>query len=169
MDVDREIAELERGLGFPVRRVETTDETRRSHDETFSYDLCQRFLGKEEELERAMRRLTRILLALSEKTVPDEEERKRRGFCYSLLGNMHYMRREFLKSIGCFMKALDDNRRDMTGWIELMFAVRAHGDFETFERIIFNLDCVYETWRNSGEEALTRARIEGMIRACEDG
>ena len=61
------------------------------------------------------------------------------------------------------MKSLSYNREDLTNWIELMFALRAHGNFMEFEGIIFNLEKIYSLWLQDPERELKKEKIYELI------
>lgn len=154
------VHELEKYLGFPITRVQINPDSKNPYDETISYGLCQRFYNKEDELQRAVIKTTNILMQLINK----ENDKKLIALYFSLLGNMYYILGDFKKSIGCFLKTLSYNKEDMTGWIELMFAIRANGDFGVFEDIIFNLEKIYIKWCNDKSEVLTKEKIFEIIK-----
>lgn len=160
MSMQQEVQELEADIGFPVRRERLSPAGRKPYDESFSYTLCQRFYGKEEELERAIRKTTTIIIHLLQEK---EDTGRRAALFFALLGNMYHLKGDFRRAAGCFMKALGHDREDMTFWIELMFSLRANGDVREFEAIIFNLENVYESWRREAEGELTRERLKGII------
>ena len=156
-----EIKELESYLGFPIKRVEITLESRNPHDETFSYGLCQRFYNKNDELKIAINKTTSILLSLVK--LSNEKNNKQISTYFSLLGNMYYILGDFNKSIGCFMKALSYNKNDLTNWIELIFTLRVGGNFEVFEDLIFNLKKIYNAWKIDSEKRLNKEKVYELI------
>ena len=103
MDMMQEIKDLESSTGFPVRRNILKPERKESYDESFSYGLCQRFYNKEEELDAAIKKTTSIILGLLNEKSPDFRQT---ALFLSLLGNMYYLKGDFKKAIGCFMKSL---------------------------------------------------------------
>ena len=154
---------MENKIGFPLRRVEITDKTLKSYDETFSFKLCQKFYGKREELRPLTEKITSLLLKLIK-----NGDNKLIAYCFSLLGNMYYILGDFKKSIGCFLKSLSYNKNDLTNWIELIFALRAEGKFEIFEDIIFNLEKIYISWKNDLDSKLTKEKIYELINKVKD-
>ena len=82
---------------------------------------------------------------------------------FSLLGNMHYILGDFDKSVNCFMKSLSYNKEDLTSWVELIFSLRALGEFEIFEKIIFNLEKFYDLWIQENSYELNKDKIYWLI------
>ena len=154
------LIEIENEIGFPIKRIESTDKTLSPYDETFSFKLFQKYYRKENELQALIEKTTRLLFVLEKE--PNKDTRLI-AYCFSLLGNMHYILKDFNKSIGCFMKSLSYNREDLTNWIELMFALRAHGNFMEFEGIIFNLEKIYSLWLQDPERELKKEKIYELI------
>lgn len=157
---------LERYTGFPIKRVNVTLESRRPHDESFSYNLCQRFYGRDDELRIVIRKAKRILSTL---LVIDKEGnyKKLTGALFSLIGNMYYILGEFRASTGYFMKALSYGKNDITNWVEFMFSLRANGNIDVFEDLIFNLQGVYEAWRDDKETEMTQEKVYELIRLAK--
>ena len=160
MVLSEEIRELEAYIGFSVRRGILTLESKEPYDESFSYGLCQRFYNKDVELDVAIGRTTSILLRMVGKSGVDSIQKAR---FFSLLGNMHYLKGDFRSAIGCFMKSLSFGKDDMTPWIELMFALRANGNFGEFEAIAFNLEGIHALWRSDPATNLTRENVLGLV------
>lgn len=158
--IPNEIKELESDIGFPVKKAVLSPESRESYDESFSYGLCQRFYRKGIELDIAIGKATSVLLHLMKDKGTDSAQI---AVFFSLLGNMYYINDDFKKAIGCFMKSLSHNKRDMTAWIELMFALRADGNFQEFEGIMFNLEKIHNLWISDPEAELTRNRLYSVI------
>jgi len=176
-----EIMDLENYLGFPIKRREITLKSKQPHDETFSYGLCQRFYGKEKELQRAIKITTGILVELvkqHDKLTKQHAIRydksngsgKQIALFFSLLGDMHYIASDFTRSTNCFMKALSYNKTDITNWAGLMFSLRAIGEFEIFEDLIFNFEKVCRAWqkekprKNNSEDELDQQKISEIVR-----
>ncbi|HLD86954.1 MAG TPA: hypothetical protein VJB12_02730 [Candidatus Nanoarchaeia archaeon] len=160
MVLSEEIRELEAYIGFSVRRGILTLESKEPYDESFSYGLCQRFYNKDVELDVAIGRTTSILLRMVGESGVDSVQKAR---FFSLLGNMHYLKGDFRSAIGCFMKSLSFGKDDMTPWIELMFALRANGNFGEFEAIAFNLEGIHALWRSDPATNLTRENVLGLV------
>jgi len=163
MDMMQEIKDLESSTGFPVRRNILKPERKESYDESFSYGLCQRFYNKEEELDAAIKKTTSIILGLLNEKSPDFRQT---ALFLSLLGNMYYLKGDFKKAIGCFMKSLSWNKEDMAPWIELMFALRASGSFREFESIIFSIEKIYDLWKSDPAKELSKEKIYQLINAA---
>jgi tetratricopeptide (TPR) repeat protein len=153
------INEFEMFIGFPVKRKETLAESNNSHDESFSYNLCQRFYGQDAELELAIARATSLLILLTKESGFSREKE----LLFSLLGNLYYLQGDFERSIGCFLKALSSNKKDLTNLIELAFALRASGRISIFEDIIFNLERMHFTLRDYSQGELNKDRILEII------
>jgi len=154
-----EIKELESYLGFLIIRVELTPKSKTLWDEGFSYKLCQRFYNNKEELEIAIKKTTNILLNLP----ISKRDPKIIAVFYSLLGNMYYLLEDFNKSIGCFMKSLNYNKNDLSSWIELAFSLRSLEEFDLFEKIIFNLDNIFYSWKQDSSSKLTKEKILELV------
>ena len=75
-ETDGKIRDLENFLGFRIRRERITFASGKSHDETFSYNMCQRFYGKDDELMLAIRAGNDILLNL----LRDGSDRQMAGY-----------------------------------------------------------------------------------------
>lgn len=135
------IKELQHQIGFyPSREIKTL-EAGEPHDETFSYQLARDFYNNEKALEKPISLTKKIIYETQYKLDFDKLT-----IFYSLLGDMYYIYGDFSKSLGCYMNALSYNRKDLASWVGLMFSLRALGEFELFEKIIFNLEQVYNKW-----------------------
>ncbi|MBI2134845.1 hypothetical protein HYU09_02565 [Candidatus Woesearchaeota archaeon] len=156
--IESQINELENYLGFSTNRLEINLESK--WNEIFSYDLLQRFYNKDDELKTAINKAINILTMLIKS---NNGNNKQISDHFSLLGNMYYIMGDFNKSIGCFMKSLSYNKNDLTGWVELMFSIRAYGDFRIFEDIIFNLEKAYRLWKNDTGHELTKEKMLSLI------
>ena len=159
MEMQNKIKMLERYLGFPVHREDLIPESKNRYDESFSYWLCQRFYGKEEQMRIAIGKTTEILTEL----IRNKSNNKLIAIYFSLLGNLYYLRGDFTKSINCFMKSSSYNKNDLGAWLELAFALRAYGDFTAFEGIIFNLEGIYGEWKNDADAKLSKEKVLDMV------
>jgi tetratricopeptide (TPR) repeat protein len=158
---------LEDLLGISISRVELVQDSEETHDEKFA-NLCHRFAGKEGDIEETITLATRILSRETKAARPTLSKREI-SLLFSILGTLYYLQEHYEKSIGCFMKALSWYKEDMVPWIELMFAIRAHGEYGIFEDILFNIERMYAEWkRNSGKE-LTKQSLLGMIERIREG
>jgi len=128
---------IEKEIGFPIRRKTIEPGSKDSYDETFSYLLCQKYYNHPEQLKKAITLATKSL------------KETKNPLMYSLIGNMYYIAKDYKMSAGCFMKSLSYSRNDVTPLIELLFALRAIGEFEIFEKGILNLDRLYEKCERS--------------------
>ena len=182
MDIQTEIKKLEEFIGFPIKKREVTLESNESHDETFSYGLCQRFYSKEGELKKAINDGNEILSELlkcqkskisehaQEPLVNDgrfltnKKDLKQIEIFYSLIGNMHYLLSDFKYATGYFMKCLSYNKNDISHWVELLFCLRAMGEFELFERGMFEFEKVVKSWQSSSEREMDQEIVIGMIK-----
>jgi len=159
--IQDEINEIEKFLGFPIKRSEITIESEEPHDEKFSYGLCQRFYRKEDELKIAIDKTTKILSNLIKSS--NKEKNEQISIFFSLLGNMHYILNDFNRAAGCFMKSLSYNKNDLTSWVEFIFSLRSMGNFEVFEDMIFNLEKIHHTWEADPDSNLTKGKIYELI------
>ena len=175
------IRKLEQYIGFPLEKKEITIESKESHDETFSYGLCQRFYGKEEELKNAINQGNKILFGLlkcqkskisehaQEPLVNDgrfltnKKDAKQIETLYSLMGNMYYLLSDFKFAAGYFMKCLSYNKNDISHWVGFLFCLGALGEFELFEKGIFNFEELNVLWRNDPEMELTQDKLYELI------
>lgn len=162
----QQIRRLENLIGFPIRRKEVLLELNEPHDETFSYGLCQRFYGKDRELEKAISESNGLLMLMlrEQKLDPSRADRKEIERLYALVGNMYYLLGDYRMSAGYFLKSLSYNKNDITPWIELLFSLRAIGEFELFEKGIFNLEKIYNSWKENPETELTQALFNKIIK-----
>lgn len=158
--IQLKIEELEDYIGFPITRKEISFESNGTHDETFSYGLCQRFYGKNKELQIAIKKTENILIGL----IKFGYNKKKIALFFSLLGDMYYIASDFNRSINCFMKALSYNKDDMTNWVGLMFSFRADGNIEIFEDIIFNFEDIYNSWKKDTSSEMNQEKIYNLIR-----
>ncbi|MBL7056091.1 hypothetical protein ISS07_04220 [Candidatus Woesearchaeota archaeon] len=158
-EIKTKIEDLESFIGFPVRRVLVTPAAKNPHDETLSYNLALRFYKKREEIEEAIIKVEAILVGLMNSGAESEDI----SVYFSLLGNMHYILGDFDKSVNCFMKSLSYNKEDLTSWVELIFSLRALGEFEIFEKIIFNLEKFYDLWIQENSYELNKDKIYWLI------
>lgn len=154
----------EKIIGVPLRRTEITLESGEPYDEGASYALSQHFYGKEGELRDAIRDMTRFLAAFARQR---QDSQKDAAVLYSLLGNLHYIAGSFNESANCAMCAASLNRNDITYWVELAFSLRALGEFDVFEGILFNFERIVRLWQQSGEFHLTREALLGLIDAAQ--
>ena len=61
------------------------------------------------------------------------------------------------------MKALSYNKNDLTGWVEFIFALRANGNCEVFEDIIFNLEKIDNMWKQDSDKKLNKEKVYELI------
>lgn len=166
MNIKSATEELERYIGFPIKRVNVTLESRGPHDELFSYNLCQRFYGRDNKLRVAIKR-TKLILSILLAMDKEGKYKSLTGAFFSLIGNMCYVLGEFRASTGYFMKALSYSKNDITNWVEFMFSLRANGNIDVFEDLIFNLQGVYEGWRDDKETEMTQEKVYELIRLAK--
>lgn len=158
-EVILKIRKLEQYIGFPLEKKEITIESKESHDETFSYGLCQRFYGKEEELRKCIKLGNEILFNL----LKNKKDAKQIETLYSLMGNMYYLLSDFKFAAGYFMKCLSYNKNDISHWIGLLFCLRALGEFGLFEKGIFNFERLNLAWKNDKEKELGQEKVVEII------
>ena len=147
-----QLKKLEAHIGFAAKRKKIPMSAAHPHDETFSYGLCQRYYGKDEELAEA--------ITLAKEAIRADQKSWQ---LYSLIGNLYYIKGDFAMAAGCFMKALSYCRDDITGWVELLFSLRAMGEFELFERGMFDLKRLYYKWQSKKEKELSQSLLIAMI------
>ncbi|MFW9873756.1 MAG: tetratricopeptide repeat protein [Candidatus Thorarchaeota archaeon] len=167
MDIIRsEIKEFESYLGFPIEKKDILLESNEPHDETFSYTLCQRFYGKNDDLKKAIKIADRILKKLLWEYKKDNSQVYLKDIetFYSLIGNMYYLLGDFKYAIGYFMKSLSYNKNDISNWVGLLFSLRSLGDFKLFEEGIFNFEKLCLAWRNDPEKEMTQKKVVGLIK-----
>ncbi len=158
--------ELENLIGFSVRRKAVPLELNEPHDESFSYGLCQRFYGRAGELEKAISEANGLLMMLlrENRLDPSKAAHNEIGLLYALVGNMYYLLGDYRMSAGYFLRCLSYNKNDITPWIELLFSLRAIGRFELFEKGIFNLEKIYNSWKENPETGMTQALFNKIIK-----
>ncbi len=157
------IKELEEYLRFPVKRVIVKLDYETPHDEAFSYAICQRFFNKPDQLKTAMQLGNKALNQLLKK-----EDYIQISHLFALVGNMYYLQEKYKISAGYFLKSINYNKKDLTSWIELIFSIRAMGDFDTFDKCIFNLKKLYTLGQR--EEEITQQTLLKLIeQACKNG
>ena len=161
-EIISQIRELEEYIGFPIEKREVTLDSGHSHDETFSYNLCLRFYNKEEELKKAITLGNNIISNLLKKR-HKKEYHKDLEMLYSLTGSMYYILGDFNYAAGYFMKCLSYNKKDISHWIELLFSLRAMGEFDIFETGIFNFEKLVLVWKNDASEELTQEKVLELI------
>ena len=161
-NIKSNIKELEDYIGFPINRKEITLESKEPHDETFSYGLCQRFYGKENELKRAISSANKILAQLLQKR-NDPAYTKQIEMFYSLIGNMYYLSGDLKYAIGYFMKSLSYNKNDISDWIGLLFSLRGLGKFGLFEKGIFKFNELCTMWSTYSKRELTQEVVIELI------
>jgi len=153
------IRKLEQYIGFPLRKKDVTIESKEPHDETFSYGLCQRFYGKEDELKKSIKLGNEILFNL----LKNKKDAKQIEMLYSLIGNMYYLSGDFNYAAGYFMKCLSYNKEDISHWVGLLFCLRALGEFELFEKGMFNFEKLNLAWKNDKEKELGQEKVMEII------
>lgn len=161
--LDKKIASLEKFMGFRIKKERILAGSEKPFDETFSYNLCQRFYGKEKELMLAIKTGNEILLEL----IGRGGRKQVLCWMYSLVGNMYYILGKFETSTGYFMKVLSLDREDISGWMELMFSLRAMGKFEMFEKIDFNIELLSRLWAEDRENEMNRERLVEILGLIE--
>jgi hypothetical protein len=153
------IREYQAWLRFRLRRDAVRLEADLPHDESLSLGVCHRFYGKEKELPEAIGRGNGILKGL----LPEQEKSKGRtgereingrylALFYGLVGNLYYFKGDFRLAAGYFMRVLDYEWEDLTAWVELLFCLRAIGEFTLFEDGMFGLERIYTEWRGRKEK-----------------
>jgi hypothetical protein len=150
--------QLEELIGFSLRRPAVRLEEGIPHDERYSYFLCQRFFGKDEELLRAIT----LALASLRQALKDRDRAGIVDFA-SLLCCMHYLRGDFPQSAGYATIALSYERQDLTIWVDLLFAVRGMGEFALFEQALFNLPTLYQLWKSDPETVFSQDKFVRML------
>jgi len=158
-EIISKIKRLEDYVGFPLRKKDVTIESKESHDETFSYGLCQRFYGQENELKNAINQCNKILFNL----LKDKKDAKQIEMLYSLIGNMYYLSGDFNYAAGYFMKCLSYNKEDISHWVGLLFCLRALGEFELFEKGMFNFEKLNLAWKSDKENELSQEKVMEII------
>jgi len=146
---------LEDFIGMKVERKRIPVSLREPHDESFPYAMCQKFYGKDEELSEAIEMGKQELCGLQGKRM--------RANMYAMIGNLYYIKEDFGMAAGCFMKCLTIERDDITPWIELLFCLRALGEFEVFEEAMFKLEKIAESWALNPEPVLTQSKVLKII------
>jgi len=159
-DIQTDIKKLEEYIGFPIKRKEIMFDLNEPHDEAFSYGLCQRFYGKENELNIAIKKTEKIIINITKQ----DELKNKISIFFSLLGDMYYLESDFARSINCFMKALNFNKEDITNWVGLMFSLRAYGEIDIFENLIFNFEDIYYTWKKDTGSEMNQEKIYELMR-----
>ena len=166
-EIISQIRELEEYIGFPIEKREVTLDSGHSHDETFSYNLCLRFYNKEEELKKAITLGNNIISNLLKKR-HKKEYHKDIEMLYSLTGSMHYILGDFNYAAGYFMKCLSYNKKDISHWIDLLFSLRAMGEFDLFETGIFNFEKLVLTWKKDFEKEMNQKKVIEMLNKADD-
>ena len=161
--VETKIKELEDYIGFLIERPETSIDSYEPVDDRFSYGLCQRFYGKKEELELAIKKTTELIVKLIKFKGGDVFFENKAVLFYSLLGDMYYIRSDFDKSINCFMKALSCNKKDITNWAGLIFSFRSYGEINLFEDIIFNFEKICRYWEKDSSKEMNKKKIFELV------
>lgn len=164
--IKSEIKELESYLGFQIEKKDIFLESNEPNDETFSYGLCQRFYGKENELKKAINTADKILAQLLQKRGNPDYIKQIEMFC-SLIGNMHYLLGDFKYSAGYFMKSLSYNKNDISEWVGLLFSLRSIGEFELFEKAIFNFEKLCLLWKNDHDREMTQKKVVELIKKVD--
>lgn len=131
-------------IGLPLDRIEVSIDSDTPHDETFSYELALKFYGMEKQLSYAIKKANQHL-----KESLKIKDKKRISNMFSIIGNLYYIKGDYKTSAGYFMQSIDHNKKDLTNWVELLFAIRAMGNFELFEKAVFNLRQLYLQGQNS--------------------
>ncbi|MBS1266539.1 MAG: hypothetical protein MAG795_00506 [Candidatus Woesearchaeota archaeon] len=134
--------ELEK-MGIPVNRVEVTLNSSSPHDESISYNIAVNFYGKERELKYAIKEVNSYI-----KKLLKIGSKKKISLAYSIAGNLFYTKGNYKMATGYFIESIKYNRKDLTNWVELFFAIRAMGKFELFEKCIFNIEAIYDEGQN---------------------
>jgi tetratricopeptide (TPR) repeat protein len=153
------IKHLENEIGFEIERPIISFEDKLPHDETFSYNLALRFYGEEKKLKNAIILANKILKTI----LAENKDARKIHLFYSLIGDMYYVLGNFRLSAGYFMKSLSYNKEDLTSWIGLLFSLRALGNFELFEKGIFDFKRIYYDWKKSGRKEMTQEYLETVL------
>jgi tetratricopeptide (TPR) repeat protein len=143
------INELEKIIGFSLKFKNITLKSKESHDESFSYGLSMRFYNKNNELIKTIIKTKQLLYLVKKRKKSDKITIES---LYSLIGNMYYILGNYSISAGYFMKCITLNKKNITFWIELLFSLRAMGEFELFEKGIFNLEKMILDWDKSSKK-----------------
>lgn len=151
---------LEELIGFYPDRVIIRVNSKKPHDETFSYKLAQKFYNNPEGLKRP--------IILTKQIIYDLQNSPKLNFYsmtifYSILGDMYYIYGDFNRSMACFMRALSYNREDLASWVGLMFSLRSLEDYDSFEKIMFNLQTVHDRWLQNDSAVLTKDILSEML------
>ena len=165
-----EIRELESYLGFPIGKKDILLESNEPHDEAFSYNLCQRFYGKNDDLKKAIEIANKILKKLLQEYKKDNSQVYLKDIerFYSLIGNMYYLLGDFKYAVGYFMKSLSYNKNDISNWVGLLFSLRSIGDFKLFEDGIFNFENLCRAWRDDPGKEMTQKKVIELIKKADE-
>ena len=147
-------------LGMKAARKRILLGDNEPHDETFSYGLCQRFYSDKDRLRAAAE------IANSEiRQMIGRASGKQLADAFALVGNIYYLLEDYGQAAGYFMKAITYDREDITCWIEFLFCLRAMGEFELFEKGIFNIGQLYNNWKANPQTQMDQDTLSGMIGA----
>jgi len=153
---------LEAFLGMEIMREPLEAGSKKSYNEIFAYALCNRFVGREEQITQAIQETKKCIVLLMGEDQNQQIQRKT-ALLFSALGNLYYIAGDFHKSLGCFMKSLSNEKNDLIPWVELMFAYRAVGEFDTFEEIHFNLEKYYHAWQKHPSTAFNHSVLQEIL------
>ncbi len=159
MDIDTQLADLEEMFGFPIKRREITLESKEPYDENVTYSLCHRFYNEPSKLPVAIQKATMVLT-----NVKDSHDLNQKAILFCVLGDLYYLQGDFSKSLGCYMKALSNQKKDVTPWAGFLFSIRALGHFDLFEDIIFHFEEFYKAWEMDTSWDFSKEKIEEMRR-----
>lgn len=159
------LKKLEEYLGFSVLRDETTLELGEPHNESVSYAACQRFWGREEGIAYAIGEASGIadMLIRARKDYRTLRYDNTIECLFSLMASLFYMKGDFSNAAGCLIKCLSIRKTDVTHWVELLFNLRAMGEFRLFEKGIFNFERLVRSWIGDSSKVLTQEKVIRLI------
>lgn len=147
-------------MGIELTRNSIPFEMNECHDESISFEVCQRFYGKDKELDECILKAKKDL---KEMLINRQGEIE---LMHAFIGNLLYLRGDYAEAAGYHMNILSVKREDITPWVELIFCLRGMGKFELFEDAIFSLGWIYNRWKHDPERKMTQKKF---IELVEDG
>lgn len=162
-DIDILIRDFEEFLGFKISHLEVTVESGKTHDEKISLAVCHRFFGMEEELKQAIKIGNRVLVDLINEIKRNGRYSEDIYVFYSLVGNLYYCSGNFKVAAGYFLKSISASKYDIGPVVELLFTLRALGEYDLFEEGMMDFERICLDWRADPRHEITQDMFVKLI------
>ena len=134
---------------FPRRTNFITDRVERK-DEIF-YQLASLYFSSPESFNKLIAKIRDWLKEEQSETI------------FALAGYIYYIRENFKKAKGYFLKAISLNPDNLDNWMDLSFVLRHSGESELSKGILFDYDYVVYYYKYLGLKGCRYSKLKKLI------